>query len=147
MPRKYPKHNAAKSALKLPYNMTGREQFLKKELKNYLGKTYRCKSLGVDVMITTDSIDETSHNASTSRKAAKIALYLPYIIRHAKPLRLHLPTIAKKQTATFHFVEIGIFRCNVHKVGIAQIIIGYRRNGKAIEYAVTDYQVNKTANS
>lgn len=142
--RTYPKHNAAKRAIQIPYDMTGREDFLKKELKAYLGKTYTCKSIGVPVMVTGDSIDETAFNASMSRNASKIALYLPYIIRNAKPISLHLPTTARKQTTTFHFVEIGVFRCNVPKVGIAQIVIGYRRNGKAIEYAVTDYQVNKT---
>lgn len=143
--RTYPKHNAAKRAIQIPHNMPGREDFLKRELKVYLGKTYTCKSIGVPVLVTADSIDETAFNASMSRKASKIALYLPYIIRNAKPIALHLPTGARKQTTTFHFVEIGVFRCNVPRVGIAQIIIGYRRNGKAIEYAVTDFQANKNS--
>lgn len=141
--RNYPKHNAANRAIQIPYDMPGRQEFLLRELKAYTGKTYFCKSIGVPVMVTGDSIDETAYNASTSRKASKIALYLPYIIRNAKPLTLHLPTEARKQTTRFHFVEIGVFRCSVPKVGIAQIVIGYRRNGKAIEYAVTDYQVKK----
>lgn len=143
--RTYPKHNAAKRAIQIPYDMPGRQEFLLRELKAYTGKTYTCKSIGVPVLVTADSIDETAFNASTSRKAAKIALYLPYIIRNAKPISLHLPIEARKQTTRFHFVDIGVFRCNVPKVGIAQIVIGYRRNGKAIEYAITDYQVKKTA--
>lgn len=144
--RTYPKHNAAKRAIQIPYDLPGRDQFLKKELSIYQGKAFFCKSIGVPVLVTADSVEETAYNASTSRKASKIALYLPYIIRNAKPINLHLPTEARKQTVTFHFVEIGLFRCNVPKVGIAQIVIGYRRKGKAIEYAVTDYQTSKTAN-
>lgn len=144
--RNYPKHNATNRALQVPYDMPGREEFLIRELKSYLGKTYFCKSIGVPVMVTADSIEETAFNASMSRKASKIALYMPYIIRNAKPAVLHLPTDARKQITKFHFVEIGVFRCNVPKAGIAQIVIGYRRNGKAIEYAVTDYQVKKITN-
>ena len=141
--RTSPKHNAANRAIQIPYDLPGREDFLKRELKAYLGKTYTCKSIGVPVMVTADSIVETAYNASITRHSSKIALYLPYIIRNAKPISLHLPTESRKQTTTFHFVEIGVFRCNVPKAGIAQIVIGYRRNGKAIEYAVTDYQVKK----
>ena len=143
--RTYPKHNASKMALQLPYDMPGREDYLQRVLSAYKGKTYTCKSIGVPVLVTGDSIDETAYNASITRHASKIAMHLPYIIRNAKPIKLHLPTESRKQTITFHFVEIGVFRCNVPKVGIAQIVIGYRRNGKMIEYAVTDYQVNKTA--
>ena len=144
--RTYPKHNAANRAIQIPYGLPQRQDFLKKELEYLKGKTFFCKSIGVNVFVTADSIEETAFNAALSRHASKIALYLPYIIRNAKPIILHLPTTARKQTTTFHFVDIGVFRCNVPKVGIAQIVIGYRRNGKAIEYAITDYQVNKTAN-
>lgn len=144
--RTYPNHNAAKRAIQIPYDLPGRQEFLRKELQYLQGKTFFCKSINVNVLVTADSIEETAFNAALSRQASKIALHLPYIIRNAKPKILHLPTTARKQTTTFHFVEIGLFRCNVPKVGIAQIVIGYRRNGKAIEYAVTDYQVNKTAN-
>ncbi|MCR5040066.1 MAG: hypothetical protein K6A94_12125 [Bacteroidales bacterium] len=142
--RTYPKHNAANRAIQIPYDMHGREDYLIKELSVYQGKTFFCKSIGVPVLVTMDSVTETAYNASTSRKSSKIALYLPYIIRNAKPIALHLPTEARTQVKKFHFVEIGVFRCNVPKVGIAQIVIGYRRNGKTIEYAVTDYQVKKT---
>ena len=141
MARTYPKHEAKKSALQIPYDLQGRREFLTKELKKYAGKTFYCKAIGVNVIVTGNSVEETAFNASTSRKAAKIALHLPYIIRNAKIVSLHLPTESRKQTTSFHFVDIGLFRCNIQKVGIAKIVIGYRNNGKAIEYAITDYQV------
>lgn len=143
--RTYPKHNAAKRAMQIPYDLQGRRDFLLRELEQYKDKTFYCKSLGVNVIVNTDSISETSYNAAVSRKATKIALYLPHVVRNGKIIKLHLPIESRSQTRNFHFVDIALLRCNVPKVGIAQIVVGYRRNGKVIEYAVTDYQVNKTA--
>ena len=139
--RTYPKHRAASKAIQIPHDVQGRRDFLLKELRPYLNKTYYCKSIGVNVIVNADSINETAHNAAVSRKATKIALYLPYIVRNAKPLDLHLPTESRAQTEKFHFVDIGVFRCNVPKVGIAKVVIGFRQKGKAFEYAITDYQV------
>lgn len=141
MARTYPKHEAKKSALQIPYDLQGRREFLTKELKKYEGKTFYCKAIGVSVLVTKDSVDETVQNAAVSVKASKLSLYLPYIIRNCKVIELHLPTESRKQTTKFHFTDVGVFRCNVPKAGIAKIVIGYRNNGKAIEYAITDYQV------
>ena len=140
MARTYPKHEAKKRALQIPYDLSGRREFLLSELKKYEGKTFHCKTIGANVIITADSIDETAQKAAISRKATKLCLFLPYIIRNCNIVKLHLPTESKKQTSKFHFTDIGIFRCNVPKVGIAKIVIGCRNNGKAIEYAITDYQ-------
>lgn len=140
MARTYPKHTAANRAIQIPYDLSGRREFLIKELSKYKNKTFFCKSLGVNVIVNEDSIRETAYNAATSRKAAKLVLYLPNIIRNAKIIEPHLPTESKKQTRDFHFHDIGLLRCNIKNVGIAKFTVGYRNNGKAIEYSITDYQ-------
>ena len=138
--RNYPKHNAAKRAIQIPYDLQGRREFIQSERQRYQNKTFYCKALDVNIIVNVDSIPETARNAATSRKAAKIALYLPYIIRNAKVKELHLPVESRTQTRDFHFREIAVLRCNVPKVGIAKVVVGYRNNGKVIEYAITDYQ-------
>lgn len=58
--RTYPKHNAAKRAIQIPYDLPGREDYLIKELSVYQGKTFYCKSIGVPVLVTMDSVTETA---------------------------------------------------------------------------------------
>ena len=69
---------------KIPYSEDAIWDFLKKELKQYQGNKYYCNSLGVHVLVTRKSIDETAYNARFNRKAALLACNLPYIIQHAK---------------------------------------------------------------
>lgn len=134
------KHVAAKSSKDIPSTLKGRRAFLEKELKKYQGKTFHCKAIGVNVIVTEKSISEIAFNAALSTKATEIALYLPFAVRNAEIVKLHLPTESHKQTRDFHFIDIGIFRCKIPKVGEAKVVIGFRRNGKAIEYSITDYQ-------
>lgn len=140
MARTYPKHTAAKASGSIPATLKERRAFLEKELKKYQGKTFHCKVLGVNVMITNKSVEETVENACISNKATELALYLPHIIRNAQIIELHLPTESRKQTRTFHFKDIGVFKCNIQGIGTAKIVIGFRKNGRVIEYSITDYK-------
>lgn len=140
MARTYPKHEARKRALQIPTDLKGRREFLNKELEKYRGKTFYCKSIGVNVIVTEKSVSEIAFNAALSIKASEIALYLPFAVRNAEIVELHLPTESRKQTRDFHFIDIGIFKCKIPRVGVAKVVIGFRRNGKAIEYSITDYQ-------
>ena len=129
----------------IPYSEYGIQDFIEKELKQYQGKSYYCKALGVNVSVTRKSVEETSYNCRFNRKAAELALQLPYIIGHAKIEKLRLPTKSIRQTKYFRFTEIATLTCNVRKKGIARLVVGFRDNGEVVEYSVTNCQTNKTS--
>ena len=138
--RTYPKNEITRKAIQVPYDKKGCELFLKDYLQKYLNKTFYCKVLGVPIKVDKNSIKETAFNASLSRKSTKVAMHLPYIVRNAHVIELNLPTESKTQKTTFYFKNIAILRCNVPRVGIAKLVIGCRKNGKVLEYSITDYQ-------
>lgn len=130
---------------KIPYSENAIQDFIEKELRRYQGHTYFCKALGVNVLITRNSIKETAYNCRFNRQSAELAMKLPYIIQHAKIKQLHLPTKSQRQIKHFRFVEIATLVCNVKGKGIAKLTIGFRDNGEVVEYSVTNYQTNKTS--
>lgn len=143
--RKVNQHNSAKDMRNLPYSEDAIRDFIHERLKKYVGKTYYNKSLGVNIFVTSDGVRETMQNCRANRQAAQLALHLPYILRHAKVIRLHLPVISKKQKERFAFTEIAEMRCQVKKVGVAKIIVGYKVNNRVVEYSITNFQIlNKT---
>ena len=135
--------NRYKTSDKIPYSETGIEEFLEKELKQYQGKSFYCKALGVSVMVTARSIKEIAHNSRFNRQSAALALMLPYTISNAKVIELHLPVISNQQKR-FQFQDIAKLLCNVPKYGIAKLTIGFKQNGEAYIYAITNYQNTKT---
>lgn len=144
--RKYSKHISKQDALHIPYSENGIRDYLTIKLKKYIGKTFYNKCLEVNICITPDGIKETVQNCRPNRQAAKLALYLPYILRNAKISRLHLPVESKKQKERFHFTNIAELKCEVKGVGIAKVIVGYKITNKVIEYSITNFQVqNKTS--
>lgn len=144
--RQYPKHIAAKASLQLPYSEDGIRDYIEEQLRKYKNKTFYNKNLNVNILVTADSIAETAQNCRPNRQAAKLALHLPYILRNAKIKELHLPVISKKQRNRFRFTEIAKMSCNIPHVGIAKIVVGYRKNGEIIEYSITNLQTrNKTS--
>ena len=136
--------NKYQSSDRIPYSENAIEEFVKTELKQYQGKSFYCKALGVNVLIISKSIKETAYNCRISRQAANLALSLPYIIKNAKILELHLPIQSNTQKS-FYFTEIATLMCNVKYKGIAKLTIGYRKNGKTLEYAITNFQRNNTS--
>lgn len=144
--RTYSKHIASQATYNVPYTPNGIKEYLAIHLKQYQGKSFYNKALGAKILITRHSIEETTHNCMINRKAAILALYLPYILRNAKPYEIHLPVISKAQIQHFGFIEVAKMICQVKYVGIAKLTIGYRNNGEIIEYAITDFQIqNKTS--
>lgn len=97
------KHTACRPSALIPDEIRGRREFLQMELRKYQGKAFHCKSIGVNVIVTEKSIKEVSYNAASSRKSAELALYLPFVIRNAEIVSLHLPTESRKQIRDFHF--------------------------------------------
>ena len=140
--RTYPRHIAKQDALHIPYAENDIRDYIRKCLEKYKGRTYYNKQLGVNIIVTSHSIRETMQNCRVNRQSAKLALYLPYILRNAKIIRLHLPVESKKQKERFAFTEIAELRCNVKRVGIAKLIIGYKKNNLSIEYSITNFQYN-----
>lgn len=136
---------ANETPLRIPYSENGIQGFLEKELKQFQGKTYYCKALGVEVGVTRRSVEETAYNCRFNRKSAKLAMQMPYIIQHAKIERLHLPTKSVKQAKHFRFIEIATLTCNVRKKGVARLVVGFKDNGEVVEYSVTNCQANKTS--
>ena len=65
---------------------------------------------------------------------------MPYVIENAKIYRLHLPTHSNTQRKKFGFTKIAILTCNVKYYGIAKLTVGYKFNGKVIEYAITSFK-------
>lgn len=144
--RKVNQHNSNKDIRNLPYSEDTIRDFIRERLKKYVGKNYYNKSLGVNIFVTSDSVRETMQNCRANRQAAQLALYLPYILRNAKVIKLHLPVESKTQKERFAFTEIAEMRCQVKKVGVAKIIVGYKVNNKVIEYSITNFQyLNKTS--
>ena len=145
--RKYSKHIATQASYNIPYSEDDIRDFIEFQLAQYIGYTFYNKDLGINILVTEDSVEETAQNCRPNRQAAELALYLPYILRNARIIKLHLPTISKKQQNRFRFSEIATLICNVPKVGIARLVVGYRvRDDEYIEYAITNYQTqNKTS--
>lgn len=129
----------------IPYSEEGIEEVVKKQLKQYQGKHFYCKALGVNVSVTRKSIDETAHNCRNNRRSAELALCLPEIIEKAKIKQLHLPTKSNQQKKHFHFKEIAILVCNLKGKGIAKLVVGFRDNGEVVEYSITNFQPNVTS--
>lgn len=143
---KYSRHTSKQDCLQIPYSEDGIRDYITLRLKKYVGKTYYNKSLGVNISVSADSIEETAQNCRPNRQAAALALHLPYILRNAKIVKLKLPTESKKQKNRFHFSEIAHLVCYVPGVGIAKVIIGFRIDGRIFEYAITNFQrQNKTS--
>lgn len=142
--RKNRTHEAQRSAMQIPQGMENRRDFLMWKLQRYAGRTFFCKALGVNIKVNADSVKETAYNAAASRKSTKLALFLPYILRNANVKDLHLPTESNKQKKVFRFVDVAVLRCNVPKVGVAKIVVGYKYSGRTIEYSITDFQIVKT---
>lgn len=144
--RKYSRHIAKQDILQIPHSENGIRDYIMVRLKKYVGKTYYNKSLGVNILVNIDGVKETAQNCRPNRQAAALALHLPYILRNAKVSRLHLPIGSKAQRNRFHFVEIAELKCPVRGVGIAKVIVGYKINGRAVEYAITNFQsLNRTS--
>lgn len=60
-------------------------------------------------------------------------------------MQLHLPTRSIKQIKQFHFNEIAILTCNLKGKGIANLVIGFKDNGEAVGYSITNFQPNVTS--
>lgn len=130
---------------KIPYSEVGIQKFLEKELRKFQGKAYFCKALGVKIGVSRRSVEETAYNCRLNRKAAELALELPYIVEHARIDQLSLPVKSIRQSKHFHFKEIATLKCNMKGLGIAKLVIGFRDNGEVVEYSITNYQPNKTS--
>lgn len=143
--RKYSKHISKQDALHIPYSGNGIRDYVGFQLRKYIGKTYYNKHLGVNIIVTQHSVRETMQNCRANRQSAELALYLPYILRNAKIIKLHLPVESKKQEQRFAFTEIAELRCQVPTVGTAKLIVGYKIKRQVIEYSITNFQkTNKT---
>lgn len=144
--RKYSKHISKQDTLNIPYTENDLRDFIMLKLKKYIGRTFYNKNLGVNISVISSSVRETAQNCRPNRKAAELAVYLPYILRNAKVIKLHLPTESKTQKERFNFTEIAELRCNVKNIGVAKVIVGYRKQREVIEYSITNFQnmKNKT---
>lgn len=129
--------------INIPETVQERRKFLKSELSKYKDKLFYCKSLDCNVLITDKSIIETSFYAASNIISTKLALRLPEIIQNASILNLHLPPKFGRQTKIMKFIEIANLICEVKRIGVAKLTVGYTIKGECIEYAITAFSVTK----
>ena len=142
--RSYPLHISKSESINLPYSEVGIREYVKEKMRKYQGERFKNKYLKVYIYINRHSVREIYQKCANNRKAAELALYLPYILRNAKPTELHLPIHSNLQEI-MGFKYITKMICNIKNVGIAKVVIGFTEDGKAILYSITNYQrLNKT---
>lgn len=123
----------------IPETKQERRRFIKVQLANCVGRKYYSRALDCYVLVTDKSVEETAYQAAITKKATKLALRLPEVIKEATILDLHLPPKPGRQTKRMKFVRIGNLLASIPRVGKAKLTIGYLINGDCIEYAITDY--------
>ncbi len=125
--------------MKIPSTVEGRRLLIEKELAKYSNTKHYCPAIGSYVKVLAKSIDETANWGSMSIIGTKLCLEIGYVIRNAIVLETGLPTHSNRQTKKFKFVSMATLTCVVPEIGTAKLTIGYRRNGTAIEYCITEY--------
>ena len=124
----------------IPETVQERRKFLKNELSQYKDKAFYCKALDCNVLVTEKSVIETAFYAASNIISTKLALRLPEIIQKASILSLHLPPKLGRQTKVMKFTEIANLTCEVKRIGVAKLTIGYTIKWECIEYAITAFK-------
>lgn len=146
MPRKIPTiaNSVPASVMEnIPRNQRRRSELIVSRLERFKDKRVFCKSLKDYVYISGNSIGETAHWACKSTISTIFALNMQGIIRNAVVVEEHKKPESRKQTRTFHFVEIIILYCYVNGFGTAKLTVGKRKKGKIFEYCVTRIRMEK----
>lgn len=130
-----------KKSKNIPDTVQERRKFIIANLERYKNKHFPCKALGINakVLVTKDSIGETAFQGAISKTATKLALQLPDVIKNATVLKLHLPTVSKRQK-DMGFTELENLITVIPRIGTAKLTLGYTENGY-VEYAITDFEV------
>lgn len=126
--------------MKIPNTIQERRNLLKKELEQYKDKSFYCRVLDCNVMVTEKSVTETAYQAAISKQATKLALHLPDVIRNASVLELHLPAKIGRQQRNMKFVEIANLISSITRIGVAKLTVGFTQEGNVIQYAITDFE-------
>ena len=127
----------------IPRNQRKRHDLIVSRLERFRNKRVFSKQLKDYVYISGDSIGETAHWASKSVVSTIIALNMQGVIKNAVVVEEHKKPESRKQTRTFHFVEIIILYCYVNGFGTAKLTVGKRRKGKLMEYCITRIRMEK----
>lgn len=126
-------------AVVIPSTVEGRRLLIEKELAKYSNTKHYCPAIGSYVKVLARSIAETATWGSTSVVGTKLCLEIGYVIHNAIVLETNVRPHSNKQIKKFKFVEMALLTCDVPGIGTAKLTIGYRKNGTAIEYCITEY--------
>lgn len=123
----------------IPSTPEARRVLIERELAKYSNTKHFCAAIGAYVKVLAKSIDETANWGCASVTGTKLCLEIGYVIRNAVVLSTNLPTHSNRQAKKFKFVSMAVLTCDVPNIGTAKLTIGYRKNGTAIEYCITEY--------
>lgn len=129
--------------MKIPDTIQERRIFIKNQLLQYQDKSFYCRALNCKVRVTEKSIQETAYQGALTKQSTKLALHLPFVIRNAIILEMHLPPKIGRQTKIMKFIEIANLLASIPRVGKAKLTVGFISKEECIEYAITDYEVVK----
>lgn len=114
--------------------MTRRERIerIRAALRPLQGSEIWCPALNSNVRVTRDSVDEIVFHASKDDLSTMAAVRLPYHLKTAKLVGVHLPK-DNKQKKRFHFV--CVFELNSE--GKVKIIVGRNEAHITLQYCIT----------
>ncbi len=129
----------------IPAKTKLRLKLLKKELKVYQGEKLYCPSLRTHVLITGNSVAETSYHASHSVNSTVAALSLKQILKNARFLKA---TAAKDngRQKSMDIKQQKILFCPLKDFGIAKITVGEMSKGGLVHYCITSIVLEKFIN-
>lgn len=125
--------------MQIPKTIPERRIFIEEKLSKYANTKHYCKAIDSHVAILAKSIKETANWGCLSETATKLCLSIDYVIKNAIVQQTDIHPHSQKQIKKFKFIALAELICQVPKIGTAKLTIGYRKNGNAIEYCITEY--------
>ena len=129
----------------IPEKTKLRLKILKKELKVYQGEKLYCPSLRAHVLITGNSVAETSYHASHSVNSTVAALNLKQILKNARLLKT-TPAKDNGRQKSMDIKQQKILFCPLSGFGIAKITVGEMNKGGMVHYCITSITLEKYEN-
>lgn len=123
----------------IPKEIEARRALIERELSKYSNTKHYCNAIGSFVTILAKSVKETANWGCTSEVGTRLCLEIGFVIKNAVVLATDVPPHSNKQIKKFKFISMATLKCDVPDVGTAKLTIGYRKNGAAIEYCITEY--------
>lgn len=129
----------------IPENRKGRMTLLTKEMTIYLNHKIYCPALKSQVLITQESLDETSYWASKSFDSTVVALNLKLLLKNVRILKSDSAKDNIKQTA-MGIEEMKILYCLLKDFGVAKVTVGKKSEGDMVYYCISSISLSRFKN-